>query len=119
MDPLTPPASPPPLNSFNQATVRQSRLKFVLPSKPFHQSVYTNGTYQGLPFRAGMRVRLLRRTDNTVGTIRFIGEVDFADGVWIGVELDRRGKLLKSRKHFQILSLLMLGQSWEERWFSR
>lgn len=39
-----------------------------------------------------MRVRLLRRTDDTVGTIRFIGEVDFADGTWVGVELDRRGK---------------------------
>jgi dynactin complex subunit len=40
-----------------------------------------------------MRVRLLRRTDDTIGTIRFIGEVDFADGTWVGVELDRRGKL--------------------------
>ncbi|CAM0139926.1 unnamed protein product [Umbelopsis sp. WA50703] len=89
MGPLTPPASP-PLNYASQAAVRQSRLKFVLPSKPFHQSAYTNGTYQGFPLRAGMRVRLLRRTDDTVGTIRFIGEVDFADGVWIGVELDRR-----------------------------
>jgi hypothetical protein len=43
-----------------------------------------------------MRVRLLRRTDDTVGTVRFIGEVGFADGTWIGVELDRRGELILS-----------------------
>jgi hypothetical protein len=43
-----------------------------------------------------MQVRLLRRTDDTVGTVRFIGEVGFADGTWIGVELDRRGELILS-----------------------
>ncbi|KAG2186453.1 hypothetical protein INT44_002675, partial [Umbelopsis vinacea] len=86
--PLTPPASP-PLPCSNTAT-RASRLKFVLPPKLAHQSSYSNGTYQGHALRLGMRVKLLRRTDDTVGTIRFIGEVDFADGTWVGVELDRR-----------------------------
>lgn len=37
------------------------------------------------------RVQLTRRPTLTVGTVEFIGHVNFADGVWIGVELDRRG----------------------------
>lgn len=37
------------------------------------------------------RVQLTRRPTLTVGTVEFIGHVEFADGVWIGVELDRRG----------------------------
>ncbi|KAF1806325.1 hypothetical protein FB192DRAFT_1349965 [Mucor lusitanicus] len=36
------------------------------------------------------RVQLTRRPTLTVGTVEFIGHVEFADGVWIGVELDRR-----------------------------
>lgn len=36
------------------------------------------------------RVQLIRRPNLTVGTVLFIGHVDFADGIWIGVELDRR-----------------------------
>lgn len=39
------------------------------------------------------RVQLTRRPMLTVGTVLFVGHVDFADGIWIGVELDRRGKL--------------------------
>lgn len=37
------------------------------------------------------RVQLTRRPTLTVGTVEFIGHVNFADGIWIGVELDRRG----------------------------
>ncbi|KAK4521005.1 uncharacterized protein ATC70_006889 [Mucor velutinosus] len=36
------------------------------------------------------RVQLTRRPTLTVGTVEFIGHVEFADGIWIGVELDRR-----------------------------
>ncbi|GAA5809429.1 hypothetical protein MFLAVUS_002837 [Mucor flavus] len=36
------------------------------------------------------RVQLTRRPMLTVGTVLFVGHVDFADGIWIGVELDRR-----------------------------
>ncbi|CAO0800528.1 unnamed protein product [Mucor circinelloides] len=36
------------------------------------------------------RVQLTRRPTLTVGTVEFIGHVNFADGIWIGVELDRR-----------------------------
>ncbi|KAI8635696.1 CAP Gly-rich domain-containing protein [Parasitella parasitica] len=36
------------------------------------------------------RVQLTRRPTLTVGTVEFIGHVNFAEGVWIGVELDRR-----------------------------
>ncbi|KAI8881786.1 hypothetical protein K501DRAFT_154028, partial [Backusella circina FSU 941] len=38
----------------------------------------------------GRRVRLSRRAALTVGTVRFVGHVDFDDGLWIGIELDRR-----------------------------
>ncbi|KAG1076870.1 hypothetical protein G6F42_025229 [Rhizopus arrhizus] len=34
-------------------------------------------------------VQLTRRPPLTVGTVEFIGHVNFADGIWIGVELDR------------------------------
>lgn len=37
------------------------------------------------------RVQLTRRPTLTVGTVEFIGHVNFAEGIWIGVELDRRG----------------------------
>jgi hypothetical protein len=40
----------------------------------------------------GRRVGLSRRAVLTVGTVRFVGHVDFDDGLWIGIELDRRGK---------------------------
>jgi hypothetical protein len=121
LSPLTPPASP-PLPCTN-STARPSRLKFVLPSKLPHQSSYANGTYHGLPLRLGMRVRLLRRTDDTVGTVRFIGEVGFADGTWIGVELDRRGELILSfgeqclRKEMNLT--IFNHYSWQKRWFGR
>lgn len=39
------------------------------------------------------RVQLTRRPMLTVGTVLFVGHVDFADGIWIGVELDRRGNI--------------------------
>lgn len=41
------------------------------------------------------RVQLSRRPTLTVGTVMYVGHVNFADGVWIGVELDRRGKKKK------------------------
>ncbi|KAI8375811.1 hypothetical protein BD560DRAFT_391990 [Blakeslea trispora] len=36
------------------------------------------------------RVQLARRPVPTVGTVVFIGHVNFAEGIWVGVELDRR-----------------------------
>ncbi|KAI7894160.1 uncharacterized protein EV154DRAFT_499511 [Mucor mucedo] len=36
------------------------------------------------------RVQLTRRPVLTVGTVMFIGRVNFSEGIWIGVELDRR-----------------------------
>lgn len=50
------------------------------------------------------RVQLTRRPTLTVGTVEYIGHVNFADGVWIGVELDRRG--IFDRKHALILILI-------------
>ncbi|KAG0184989.1 Dynactin subunit 1 [Apophysomyces sp. BC1034] len=38
----------------------------------------------------GKRVQLTRRPILTVGTVVYVGHVGFADGIWIGVELDRR-----------------------------
>ncbi|KAF7731913.1 hypothetical protein EC973_007744 [Apophysomyces ossiformis] len=41
----------------------------------------------------GSKVCLIRRPLPTFGTVRFIGTVDFAEGEWIGVELESRGKI--------------------------
>ncbi|KAG2236021.1 hypothetical protein INT48_008113 [Thamnidium elegans] len=38
----------------------------------------------------GQKVELLRRPLPTQGTIKYIGDVDFAKGVWVGVELESR-----------------------------
>lgn len=40
----------------------------------------------------GQKIELLRRPLPTQGTIRYIGDVDFAKGVWVGVELESRCK---------------------------
>ncbi|CAO3639984.1 unnamed protein product [Cunninghamella blakesleeana] len=38
----------------------------------------------------GKRVQLTRRPVLTVGTVKYVGPVLFAEGTWVGVELDRR-----------------------------
>ncbi|ORX61682.1 hypothetical protein DM01DRAFT_1316518 [Hesseltinella vesiculosa] len=38
----------------------------------------------------GKRVKLVRRPVLTIGTVKYLGPVDFAEGQWVGVELDRR-----------------------------
>ncbi|KAI8979203.1 hypothetical protein BDF20DRAFT_486474 [Mycotypha africana] len=38
----------------------------------------------------GQKVELLRRPLPTLGTIKYIGPVDFAKGIWVGVELESR-----------------------------
>ncbi|KAI7894992.1 uncharacterized protein EV154DRAFT_496653 [Mucor mucedo] len=38
----------------------------------------------------GQKIELLRRPLPTQGTIKYIGDVDFAKGVWVGVELESR-----------------------------
>lgn len=38
------------------------------------------------------RVKLTKRPIAIFGTVAFIGRVHFAEGVWIGVELDKNGK---------------------------
>lgn len=40
----------------------------------------------------GQKVELLRRPLPTQGTIKYIGEVEFAKGTWVGVELESRRK---------------------------
>lgn len=38
----------------------------------------------------GQKIELLRRPLPTLGTIRYIGDVEFAKGTWVGVELESR-----------------------------
>ncbi|KAI9478537.1 MAG: hypothetical protein EXX96DRAFT_525142 [Benjaminiella poitrasii] len=38
----------------------------------------------------GYKVELLRRPLPTLGTIKYIGDVEFARGIWVGVELESR-----------------------------
>lgn len=49
----------------------------------------------------GARVRLLRRPLPMTGTIKFIGPVHFARGIYVGIELESRCKCLhvRSQKH--------------------
>lgn len=88
----------------------------------------------------GKRVQLTRRPVLTVGTVKYVGPVLFAEGTWVGVELDRRGKKKKKKKKHiyichQVLKFLFTyvfiyffdlilfltkkKNSWEKRWISR
>lgn len=44
------------------------------------------------PAAVGQKIELLRRPLPTQGTIKYIGDVEFAKGVWVGVELESRCK---------------------------
>lgn len=48
---------------------------------------------QSVPM-VGQKIELLRRPLPTLGTIKYIGDVEFAKGVWVGVELESRCKFL-------------------------
>ncbi|GAN00744.1 hypothetical protein MAM1_0002d00166 [Mucor ambiguus] len=50
-----------------------------------------------LPPAVGDKIELLRRPLPTMGTIKYIGPVQFADGPYIGVELESRCKLSTMR----------------------
>jgi len=39
--------------------------------------------------KVGDYVKLLKKEEDTFGTIRFIGDVEFATGTWVGIELDK------------------------------
>jgi hypothetical protein len=43
--------------------------------------------------KVGYKVELLRRPLPTQGTIKYIGPVEFANGTWVGVELESRCKV--------------------------
>lgn len=51
----------------------------------------SGGKYKHIPL-VGQKVELLRRPLPTQGTIKYIGEVEFAKGTWVGVELESRRK---------------------------
>lgn len=53
----------------------------------------SGGKYKHIPL-VGQKVELLRRPLPTQGTIKYIGEVEFAKGTWVGVELESRRKCI-------------------------
>jgi hypothetical protein len=101
-------------------TPRPTRLRFALPdtpsrakspvlSKPAHKSSSKRRSKSPRKSRwlgntsdssddemviptVGAKVELLRRPLPTLGTIKYIGDVNFAKGTWVGIELESRGK---------------------------
>ncbi|KAI8388461.1 uncharacterized protein BYT42DRAFT_611500 [Radiomyces spectabilis] len=51
---------------------------------------HTHSLKLSMMITVGKRVQLIRRPVLTVGTVAYIGHVVFAEGIWVGVELDRR-----------------------------
>lgn len=89
------------LNHAQKAAARKSR-KNKSPGKSRWSLGYSTsdssddesgGKYKHIPL-VGQKVELLRRPLPTQGTIKYIGEVDFAKGTWVGVELESRRKFL-------------------------
>lgn len=100
---------------------RQSRLRFALPDTPsrphrptmqqqqkkrakspksrsrwslnMSDSSDEEGPASIVP-EIGQKVELLRRPLPTLGTIKYIGSVEFSKGTWVGVELESRGKIV-------------------------
>ncbi|KAG0172344.1 Kinesin protein 1B [Apophysomyces sp. BC1034] len=95
-----------------KTTRRQSRLTFDLPEAPSRPkpqplrrrsladssrarkntrwSRWMARETPSRPLITGSKVSLIRRPLPTFGLVRFIGTVDFAEGQWIGVELESR-----------------------------
>jgi hypothetical protein len=53
----------------------------------------SSGKVKHVPL-VGQKVELLRRPLPTQGTIKYIGEVEFAKGTWVGVELETRRRYI-------------------------
>lgn len=106
----------PPGEKEQRPEERPSRLRFELPTVPVRALTGVNSLFQPQPRcrsrsssgvsyhksclsteeevlpRIGYKIELLHRPLPTMGTVKFIGPVQFAEGNYIGIELENRCK---------------------------
>ncbi|CAO3595054.1 unnamed protein product [Absidia cylindrospora] len=80
------------LFSWTTVPLRSPKKKRGLLHRILHSDVLMNKQAQrkAMIVVVGKRVQLNRRPVLTVGTVKYVGTVSFAEGIWVGVELDRR-----------------------------
>jgi hypothetical protein len=75
-------------SQYSTSTTASTSSIQSLPPKPFQTKLSTT---KDPDISVGRRV-ILPTKNNAKGTIQFLGETEFANGVWVGVELDNPGE---------------------------